>query len=311
MKKNIGKRILSLALALVLVLGLMPNFIFEAKAAPLNSVTISGLNYTITVQSATDNNGNNALSEIQAVKFYGDETRSDNQVRITNIELTNYIGFATVSFTDSDCTSSLSVTQTVQSGNDKVGYKTAVLVITRPAASHTGGICTNPKCTRCDTSYTVAHNYTTYASDGTNHWQICANNSSHTSTKVPCSGGVATCVAKATYSTCKNAYGSVDSKNHRLKYSWETTNSTTSGKWCHYKICLDCDRNANKGTCTPDREYHCSQVAWCSVCVKTRFSAPDDHDWGEWQPHRIQELHWWKPHLRHPRNLYRLRRFLS
>ena len=46
MKKNLGKRILSLALALVLVLALLPHMATQAHAAVSGTFTADGITYT-------------------------------------------------------------------------------------------------------------------------------------------------------------------------------------------------------------------------------------------------------------------------
>ncbi len=65
---------------------------------------------------------------------------------------------------------------------------------------------------------------TTYDSDGTNHWRVCENNNCHekemTGSSValtPCSGGAATCAAKAICDVCGNEYGSFGQHT----YTWD------------------------------------------------------------------------------------------
>lgn len=266
----------SLALALVMVLGMVPNFAMKANAAVSATVTVSGLTYTVSVISATDRTGNDAISEITGIKFYGDETRSGNQVKITKVELTGYIGSTTITFRDSDCTASVSATSTASAGNDKLGYLTAVLSITRSAASHTGGTCVNPVCTRCGKSYTVPCNYGDWVSDGTYHWKVCTRDSSHLSEKVACSGGAATCIAQATCSTCGNAYGSINSSAHQWEADWRMDGGNS-----HFRLCkLNIDHE-QRYACTYNGTPNCSKMVYCDTCGREK-TAPNDHDWGTW-----------------------------
>lgn len=283
MKMRISKRMLSLLLTLVMVLGMLPHFALEAEAATSNSVTINGLTYTVSVKSATDRKGNNAMSEIEAVNFYGDETRNGNTVKITGINLQGFIGNATVSFTDSNCAETLSVERTVQSGNDKVGYSTAVLSITRSAASHTGGTCTNPVCSRCKKTYDAPHDYK-WKNDGTNHWQECTRDASHKTSHGTCSGGTAYCQQQAVCSTCQNPYGSTNPDNHKWG-AWGYAGSEGDCRTC--TLCGTEEKFRDHVYLTPPT---CTQSEQCQLC-KWYFIDRDNHNWSTaWSYNDTQ--HW-------------------
>ena len=79
------------------------------------------------------------------------------------------------------------------------------------------------------------HSVLQYDADG--HWYKCAN-CDDTTAKVAHSGGTATCSAKATCSTCGQAYGSFDETNHSWNtpsYDWADDYSTcTATRTCAY-----------------------------------------------------------------------------
>ncbi|MBR2152948.1 MAG: InlB B-repeat-containing protein [Clostridia bacterium] len=89
---------------------------------------------------------------------------------------------------------------------------------------------------------------TTYQYDGSNHWQTCTgcgavmNKSAH-------AGGTATCSVKATCSTCKQAYGSVNASNH-VNTEIRNASATYTGD----TYCKDCGTKIASGTTitTPD-----------------------------------------------------------
>ncbi len=109
------------------------------------------------------------------------------------------------------------------------------------------------------------HDYetsTVYASDGENHYKVCAVcGAENTANKVACSGGEATCVDKAICEVCQNAYGSVNANNHKnvgSEYSKDETG--------HWYVCADCGGKV-------DFEGHTSSGAateetaeTCTVC---------------------------------------------
>ena len=113
------------------------------------------------------------------------------------------------------------------------------------------------------------------------HYHACANCTTHLD-EAPCSGGTATCTARAECSTCHRAYGPEPS--HDPDDEWTTENGQ------HYHACANCDdkldlANCDGGTAT------CTERAECSVChEKYGETAPheyliqnydDDHHWME------------------------------
>ena len=267
------KRIVSLLLATLLLVGLLP---ITAGAASSKDFTIDGLTYTATVKSATNYDGSDATNEAQ-IASYETPTRSGMSITFPCLHVYNGFSYAadkSVTVTDTVCTESLSQDVTLEYPG-KLGTSVVVLTVSRSAGTHVGGACGASTCTRCSTVYTVPHNYTAYDSDGTYHWQICAKDSSHTSDKVACSGGTATCMDKAVCSVCKNAYGEVDPNGHEWDNTWLSTSSH------HIKFCMRTANHSMKAPHTFSSTPNCSQEVQCDTC-NYKSSAPDAHAWGQW-----------------------------
>lgn len=81
--------------------------------------------------------------------------------------------------------------------------------------------CTTPAiCTACGgTLAALGHEWGPWTSGSDNtHTRACKRDGTHTETK-DCSGGTATCTAKAVCSVCGKPYGAVDTANHDLKHT--------------------------------------------------------------------------------------------
>ena len=78
-----------------------------------------------------------------------------------------------------------------------------------------------------------------WESDGTYHWHTCS--CSHEFDKAKCSGGTATCTAKAVCTVCNNEYGTTATHNHGSE--WETDANE------HWNECA-CGDKANKAAHT-------------------------------------------------------------
>ena len=113
------------------------------------------------------------------------------------------------------------------------------------------------------------HNWGAWTSNGNGtHTRICSRDASHTETG-DCTGGTATCTAKAVCETCGGAYGDLASHNF--------TAETVDGKYLK-----------SAATCTEKAVYYKS----CSTCGLTSKGTADeatfesgvalDHDWGAW-----------------------------
>ena len=112
----------------------------------------------------------------------------------------------------------------------------------------------------------IPHDWSDWTPDGNGtHSRVCARNSSHKET-VSCSGGTATCQAKAVCSVCGQAYGQFAAHDFTAEVAEEKylkSAATCTEKATYYKSCTVC---GEKGTET----FEVGNIL--------------GHDWGEWQP---------------------------
>ena len=132
--------------------------------------------------------------------------------------------------------------------------------------------CTSGKtCTVCGgSSEPLGHDWSTWTqnSDEKTHTRICKRDASHTETN-NCTGGTATCTAKAVCEVCKSEYGE--------KLPHDFTAETVDAKYLKFAA-----------TCTVKAIYYKS----CAVCGMSSEGTADeatffsgnalDHDWGAW-----------------------------
>ena len=111
----------------------------------------------------------------------------------------------------------------------------------------------------------IPHDWSDWTPDGNGtHSRVCARNSSHKET-VSCSGGTATCQAKAVCSVCGQAYGQFAAHDFTAEVAEEKylkSAATCTEKATYYKSCTVC---GEKGTET----FEVGNIL--------------GHDWGEWQ----------------------------
>ena len=75
------------------------------------------------------------------------------------------------------------------------------------------------------------HNWGAWTSNGNGtHTRVCSRDASHTETG-DCTGGTATCTAKAVCKTCGGAYGAKDPDNHTGKLAWDITETHHEQAW--------------------------------------------------------------------------------
>ena len=112
----------------------------------------------------------------------------------------------------------------------------------------------------------IPHDWSDWTPDSNGtHSRVCARNSSHKET-VSCSGGTATCQAKAVCSVCGQAYGQFaahDFTAEVVEEKYLKSAATCTEKAAYYKSCTVC---GEKGTET----FEVGNIL--------------GHDWGEWQP---------------------------
>lgn len=106
-------------------------------------------------------------------------------------------------------------------------------------------------------------NSTVYKSDGTYHWKVCECGVGETDNKVLCSGGEATCSAKAVCEVCSKAYGEKNADNHKNVASDWSSDSTG-----HWHVCADCEgksdfaEHISAGPATESEPEICSECSY-------------------------------------------------
>lgn len=87
----------------------------------------------------------------------------------------------------------------------------------------------------------LGHDYGSWTSNGDGtHTHTCSRDGSHTET-VSCSGGTASCSAKAVCAECGAEYGETDPENHALTHHEAKAATCTEIGWDAYDTCSDCD----------------------------------------------------------------------
>ena len=77
----------------------------------------------------------------------------------------------------------------------------------------------------------LGHDFGAWTSNGDGtHTRICSRDASHTETG-DCTGGTATCTAKAVCETCGGAYGAKDPDNHTGRLAWDITETHHEQAW--------------------------------------------------------------------------------
>ena len=87
----------------------------------------------------------------------------------------------------------------------------------------------------------LGHDYGSWTSNGDGtHTHTCSRDGSHTET-VSCSGGTASCSAKAVCAECGAEYGETDPENHALTHHEAKAATCTEIGWDAYDTCSNCD----------------------------------------------------------------------
>ena len=157
---------------------------------------------------------------------------------------------------------------------------------------HTGGTqgptCTTGKiCEKCGAEYGVlGHDWgawtPNYASNGT-HTRSCTNYCREVDT-AKCTGGTATCSAKAVCEVCGGKYGKKDPKNHAFVYHQAKPATCKEIGWDAYRTCSRCDYTdyvelpaLNHDFVHHDAKAHtCTEIGWnaydtCNNCNYTTY----------------------------------------
>ena len=183
---------------------------------------------------------------------------------------------------------------TWQSDGDHHWKKCFRCDVTDTKAQHSGGTATcvaKAKCAACGVEYGAfaEHIWGTWTSNGDGtHTRKCETAGCTQAESENCSGGTATCIAKAECVTCGTAYGDLDGANHSGALGgWQ---SDENKHWKEYPCChVHADEDGhhwNDGavttaaTCTAAGE----KTYTCADCGRTKTEAIEalKHDWGAW-----------------------------
>ena len=173
-------------------------------------------------------------------------------------------------------------------------------IIYKPFSYHTGGTetptCTTGKiCRLCWSEYGIlGHAWGEWSSAGNGtHIRSCTRSNCDAVDTASCTGGTATCSAKAVCVTCGAEYGEKDSNNHALEQHAAKAPTCTEIGWDAYDTCSRCDYTTRKELPALNHalEQHeaqaptCTEIGWdayeaCSRCdYTTRKELPAlNHD---------------------------------
>ena len=153
-------------------------------------------------------------------------------------------------------------------------------------------------CNTCGGSYYGGHAWGEWSSAGNGtHTRSCTNYCREVDT-ANCTGGTATCSAKAVCEVCGGEYGEKDPNNHDLVQHAAKAPTCTEKGWNAYETCSRCDHttytelpalNHDYQTVTvePTCETDGYTVFTCSRCKDSYTADPTDqlgHQFGAWSP---------------------------
>ena len=172
-------------------------------------------------------------------------------------------------------------------------------IIYKPFSYHTGGTetptCTTGKiCRLCWSEYGIlGHAWGEWSSAGNGtHIRSCTRSNCDAVDTASCTGGTATCSAKAVCVTCGAEYGEKDSNNHALEQHAAKAPTCTEIGWDAYDTCSRCDYTtyAELPALKHALEQYaaqaptCTEIGWdaydtCSRCDYTTYvELPAQHD---------------------------------
>ena len=140
-------------------------------------------------------------------------------------------------------------------------------------------------CNTCGGSYYGGHAWGEWSSAGNGtHTRSCTNYCREVDT-ANCTGGTATCSAKAVCEVCGGEYGEKDPNNHDLEQHAAKAPTCTEKGWNAYETCSRCDHTtyAELPALNHDLEQHaakaptCTEIGWnayetCSRCDYTTYA---------------------------------------
>lgn len=164
-------------------------------------------------------------------------------------------------------------------------------IIYKPFSYHTGGTetptCTTGKiCRLCWSEYGIlGHAWGEWSSAGNGtHIRSCTRSNCDAVDTASCTGGTATCSAKAVCVTCGAEYGEKDSNNHALEQHAAKAPTCTEIGWDAYDLCVRCGYTTRKElpALNHDLVRHvaqaptCTEKGWaydtCSRCDYTTYA---------------------------------------
>ena len=165
-------------------------------------------------------------------------------------------------------------------------------IIYKQFSYHTGGTetptCTTGKiCRLCWSEYGIlGHAWGEWSSAGNGtHIRSCTRSNCDAVDTASCTGGTATCSAKAVCVTCGAEYGEKDSNNHALEQHAAKAPTCTEIGWDAYDTCSRCDYTtyAELPALNHDLKQHaakaptCTEKGWdayetCSRCDHTTYA---------------------------------------
>lgn len=166
-------------------------------------------------------------------------------------------------------------------------------IIYKPFSYHTGGTetptCTTGKiCRLCWSEYGIlGHAWGEWSSAGNGiHIRSCTRSNCDAVDTASCTGGTATCSAKAVCVTCGAEYGEKDSNNHALVHHEAKAPTCTEIGWNAYDTCSRCDYTTTYQelpALNHDFVQHeakaptCTEIGWdayetCSRCDYTTYA---------------------------------------
>ena len=153
-------------------------------------------------------------------------------------------------------------------------------------------------CNTCGGSYYGGHAWGEWSSAGNGtHTRSCTNYCREVDT-AKCTGGKATCSAKAVCEACGGEYGEKDPNNHALEQHAAKAPTCTEPGWNAYETCSRCDyttyaeqpalnHDYQAVTVEPTCETDGYTVFTCSRCKDSYTADPTDklgHQFGAWSP---------------------------
>jgi hypothetical protein len=165
-------------------------------------------------------------------------------------------------------------------------------IIYKPFSYHTGGTetptCTTGKiCRLCWSEYGIlGHDWDAWTSNGDGtHTRRCKRSNCDGAEPASCTGGTATCTAKAVCEACGGEYGEKDPNNHALVQHEAKAPTCTEKGWNAYDTCSRCDYTTytELPALNHDLVHHdaqaptCTEKGWnayktCSRCDYTTYA---------------------------------------